>query len=257
MSITYQCKQCDPGYPCILEFGVIPKKAPSICPYGPETPTAKWVQFDKPGPQADDEIVKAWKESYPNDRKQGIAVAQVIQTNFNNHQEAIQDLTDCMHGVHPSGLKTEIEAVRKLFRNHEKRLNAIAKTGVEMRVHKLEKERRNLERKVEELEKRLKAHKVAEAIFGELKPQPAVARATRCKDSRNVLHDLKVQRSVVSSIDHKTMLFLGTDKDGEVIVFVPDGEHDFTSGRYGYNTWAYQSSELTWLRNLDFPGGGK
>jgi hypothetical protein len=146
-------------------------------------------------------------------------------------------------------IEAEIGAVRKLFRNHEKRINEGQIQGENFRKLFTSQFSR-FERKVKGLEKRLESYMKEECPYkvDKLKPQPAKPQAP---DKDGAMHDLIPGVSVIQG-PYLEMLFLRQNSYGNFVGYTSDQR----AGRNKDGTWISHPGHCTWVRNLDLPATG-
>lgn len=163
-------------------------------------------------------------------------------------------------------LEAEIEAVRKLFRNHEGRIAKLEHYSPESfeRVNVLTKDMEaqrirlaGVQRKVESLGEEYRNHLIEHHnVRVTVKPQPVAegperSRGGQAPDKDGKMHDLIPGRSVIET-PNVEMLFLYTNKYGNFVGYTSSHKHRGAGGR-----WIAIPGDCTWLRDFDFPGGDK
>lgn len=203
---------------------------------------------DRPDPPKDGEIVKlidrelpqwVWREKF---RK----VARLIQAGIQKNEQGI-------------------EALRKLFRNHEERIKENRANVGELKhfkVKNLEIDASNqnnhheaLKHRVEQLEQQVtELQGDIHLVDAKTDPQPAHSDVAYAWDKdHKKKHRLRPGRSVVNfpERDQRDALFLGIETAcGNAVLYRPGLE-----GKLGQSLKMVHTENTTWLRNLSFPGG--
>jgi len=239
---------------------------------------------DKPDPEGD-KIMKAaetWRDLLnprlltshePSDRGAFLDLARLIQAGIQKNTEGIEAVEKEIKEVDKrryeghlafleerQHLYDKIEAVRKLFRNHEKRITELSawqtiyqviidQLPSQVRVYDLERKVDKLEDKVEDTEDTLMVH----AALLSPKPHPSLKDPWAWDEDHEEKHPLIPRVSVIRGISDRVIIFSHLD----------EGDSGFA---WGPAIWpACYSGELrqidlkrsTFLFNLDFPGGDK
>jgi hypothetical protein len=139
-------------------------------------------------------------------------------------------------------VQSETNALRRLFRNHEKRLKELERcdsnAGQHLGRHQIWI--KEMQEELDTLRSMVKGLKVAQLVAEDQAP------VARDKDG----HVLITGESVVRLWDKEVnSLFMGRAKDGTATIFRGDSE----CGYYGSGLWRVSFSDLTWVRDLDIP----